>query len=419
MTRIAIVGAGPKAAAIAAKSRALRECGHASALEVHAIDRARPGAAWSGGYGYSDGSTPLCTPALRDLGFPYASHPYGRDVAEFMLAHFSWTRFLISRGDAYARWVDRGCPAPSHRLFADYIDWAIQGSADRLITEEVVGLKHTAAGWRVRVTSGGLLPDAYDAVVITGSGPPVAPLAGATMRVLDGENLWRSESLVRMLLDDPENPVVVIGAGGTSAAAVSWLMARRFERNPIWIVGSQATLHARIPNAFENRLFGDDDAWALRSLTQQQQFLDRLDAGAVWAPVLERIADHGNLSYFPGRADHYATKPAPSGRGHDLWVVVKRGSGPNVRLPAALAVDCRGFDGLWFRQLLERPAQAALDALKQSGVSLVDGTFAVRDPFPHPGLHVPGSGAAVGPAARNLMALGWMADKLIRKYAPP
>jgi mycobactin lysine-N-oxygenase len=92
--RIAIVGAGPKAAAIAAKAAALDAAGY-DAPAVTIFEPAPLAAAWRGEHGYTDGDQPLCTPAERDLGFPYDALTFGRRVAEEMLASFGWQRFKI------------------------------------------------------------------------------------------------------------------------------------------------------------------------------------------------------------------------------------------------------------------------------------------------------------------------------------
>jgi hypothetical protein len=66
---IAVVGAGPKAAAIATKAWALRSAGIKD-VDVIVFDPEGPGAAWDGRHGYTDGQQLLCTPPERDLGFP-------------------------------------------------------------------------------------------------------------------------------------------------------------------------------------------------------------------------------------------------------------------------------------------------------------------------------------------------------------
>lgn len=93
--RLAIVGGGPKAAALCAKIACLRDLFRVP-IEATVFERSTPGAHWSGGEsGYTDGVQCLCTPAERDLGFPY-SDAFGEPgkIAERMLAEYSWAAYL-------------------------------------------------------------------------------------------------------------------------------------------------------------------------------------------------------------------------------------------------------------------------------------------------------------------------------------
>lgn len=71
MATLAVVGAGPKGIAIAAKARALAAAG-LSAPKVVLIDRAAVAGNWNGRQGYTSGLLPLGTPPEKDVGFPYA-----------------------------------------------------------------------------------------------------------------------------------------------------------------------------------------------------------------------------------------------------------------------------------------------------------------------------------------------------------
>jgi mycobactin lysine-N-oxygenase len=69
--RLAVLGAGPKGLAIAAKRAALARTGWA-VPDLLVVDRAGVATNWSGADGYTDGRQPLSTPAEKDVGFPYA-----------------------------------------------------------------------------------------------------------------------------------------------------------------------------------------------------------------------------------------------------------------------------------------------------------------------------------------------------------
>src|SRR5207248_3707499 len=71
MPTLAVIGAGPKGIAIAAKARALSAVG-LDAPRVVLVDRSAVAGSWSGLQGYTSGLLPLGTPPEKDVGFPYA-----------------------------------------------------------------------------------------------------------------------------------------------------------------------------------------------------------------------------------------------------------------------------------------------------------------------------------------------------------
>ncbi|MES2351243.1 MAG: hypothetical protein V4641_27025 [Pseudomonadota bacterium] len=71
--QIAVVGGGAKAAALAAKAFALRKANVAN-IHITVFEKTEIGAHWTGKNGYTDGEQRLCTPAERDLGYPYFSN---------------------------------------------------------------------------------------------------------------------------------------------------------------------------------------------------------------------------------------------------------------------------------------------------------------------------------------------------------
>jgi mycobactin lysine-N-oxygenase len=298
---IAIVGGGPKAAAIAAKAVAMRNIG-LSAPDVTIFEARSIGSAWKGGDGgYSDGASRLCTPAPRDLGFPYGDD-LSASCAGRMFAEFSWASFLVdSGGDQYARWVNRGTPRPTHGEFAQYLEWAVVKAGARVVIDRVTGLSWNGQ-WGVATRNNG---DAgrFDGVVITGPGPPVPALLNRpSNRILDGRNFWTNEALVRSLVAQDRDPtVVIIGAGGTAAAVAGWFVRHNFSRLPIHIVGREATLYTRSPGYFEDRLFSDDDAWDDLPAGARQEFVARLTRGVVWQDVIDGLSRHDNLTYRCGQ----------------------------------------------------------------------------------------------------------------------
>jgi mycobactin lysine-N-oxygenase len=120
MPTLAVVGAGPKGIAIAAKARALAEVG-LDAPEVILVDRSTVAGNWSGRQGYTSGLLPLGTPPEKDVGFPYApSWGAASSAVTAAMATYSWQRHLSDHG-SYADWVDRGRLRPTHRQWSAYL----------------------------------------------------------------------------------------------------------------------------------------------------------------------------------------------------------------------------------------------------------------------------------------------------------
>jgi mycobactin lysine-N-oxygenase len=136
---LAVVGAGPKGLAIAAKRVALARTGR-EVPDLVLIDRAGVATNWSGTSGYTDGRQPLSTPPEKDVGFPYAPSwgPASGQVSD-EVRRWSWQRYLIGQG-GLADWVDRGQPRPDHRAWHRYLRWMAEQLGVEPVLAEVVGI---------------------------------------------------------------------------------------------------------------------------------------------------------------------------------------------------------------------------------------------------------------------------------------
>ncbi|HJU16733.1 MAG TPA: SidA/IucD/PvdA family monooxygenase [Stellaceae bacterium] len=466
MAQIAVVGGGPKAVAIAAKAYALNSMGF-SAPGIVIYEKDYIGAAWSGLGGYTDGDQALCTPAERDLGYPYDRASYGPDVARFMFQRFSWHAFLVgrrARGSAYDDWVMHRRSPLAHRVFRDYLDAAAQlviGSPRRPTgTERKTGIvdaidfddqkNQWTVTWTERST--GLQQTAdHDGVVITGSGAPLQSLPGANRRVFDGEDFWRNLGLVVALLQNDRDPsVAIIGAGGTAAAVAYWFVRAGMRQIPITIVSREPTLFARHMHPFEDRLFTDSLAWNRLTDPAREQFANRVTRGIVSETVLRGL-EAGNISYQSNIVSRFVPASSPSAPvanappvpsipeldaelqdPEDPAVTIiedfcrRNGYRPPPRppapppryLPATVFVDARGFNPWWFVGLLTNRSRQQHFASRSMVTANIDFTLSVGGQFP-PGLHLPMLASRQGPAAPNLMALGWMSDRILRNYVTP
>ena len=170
MLTLAVLGAGPKGIAIAAKARALATAG-LNAPRVVLVGRGPVAGNWTGQQGYTSGLIPLGTPPEKDVGFPYASNwgPASAAVSAAM-AGYSWAQHLMRRG-GYADWVDRGRLRPTHRRWSSYLREVAERAGAEVVAAEAVGLEADGQRWRLALQPGGALW--ADAVVCTGAGPPV------------------------------------------------------------------------------------------------------------------------------------------------------------------------------------------------------------------------------------------------------
>lgn len=428
--KIAIIGAGPKAAAIAAKAAVLRMMG----LEPPEIDIFEPlelGAAWTGKHGFTDGEQALCTLAERDLGYPYET-AFHDDMCGHMYASFSWQAFCVSQ-QRYGKWVTDGRNPPSHRVFAEYISWAISkcislGTAQWL-QEAVTKINWLATSSKWEVTSGGALRE-YDGIVITGSGGKLPSLAGSNSRVIDGCDFWRNlQQIKNLILSDDDPAVVIIGAGGTAAAVANWFVRAGISSIPIKIIGREPTLYARRSNAFEDRYFTDTVGWDHLSPHAKDTYLRRLTTGVVWENVLHNLQSD-NVEYMSYDVRGFRALPGATPVGMapliaaELFETTGPGSPspatPSILVPASVFVDARGFDR-WSFEMLFDPNSVERLAFQPANrpILLQQATFHLAFDLPvRPNLHVPTHASIRGPGAVNLMALGWVADRILSAYVP-
>ena len=435
--KLAVIGGGPKAAAIAAKAFVLKHLG-LDPPEVEIFESDHLGAAWSGRSGYTDGTQPLCTLAERDLGYPYDRATFGVRAAGLMQGLFSWHAFCVREGTdriEYNEWVTRGRNPPIHSDFARYVESSIRLSGAQQIRGEVVELDYTISGnlWLItwRDSAGQLHRSTYDGVVITGSGPPKPPLPQANSRVFDGKSFWQSiPAVIQLLQASLDRSVVIIGAGGTGAAVAYWCV-RKFAHMPIYIVGREATLHTRHSGYFEDRLFTDPVAWGALPDHIKDAFVSRLTSGVVWDYVMRALSG-ANLEYHCREARGFHTLPSysatnPPELAAEFVEVAPPGSTPpsaaspiTLTLNAPVFVDARGFERWWFAdQLMASSLRRFFAPTKRSRISAsVDASLSVGGAV-YPRLHVPGLASRQGPGAANLMALGWVADQVLRAYVSP
>lgn len=403
MQTVAVVGAGPKGIALAAKARALADAGF-DAPRVVLLDRNGVAESWSGRRGYTNGRLPLGTPPEKDVGFPYADS-WGGAVTDAM-TRFSWHRHLVERGQ-YADWVDRGRLRPSHRRWSAYLRAVAQKAEAEVIEADVVELELEGGRWHLSLAEGA--PLAADGVVLTGAGPAIE-IAGQPRghpRVLDGRSYWLHEKEFKKHF---ALNVCVIGSGETAASIVISLLKMLHKGSTVDVLTSRGVLYSRGESFDENRFYSDPGDWPRLAETHRREFLERTDRGVFSLQAEAMLNQSRSFRTLAGRA--LAIDPG----GRQVVVTIEYGD-EQERVVYDLVVVAIGFDARWFESFLGREASMRiLDALagdeleRRIGIDL--GVEGLR-----PRLHLPMlAGLAQGPGFPNLSCLGLLSDRVLRSY---
>ena len=419
MPTLAVLGAGPKGIAIAAKARALAAAG----LDAPRVVLIEPGAVagnWGGRQGYTSGLLPLGTPPEKDIGFPYAQSwgPASAAVTAAM-ADYSWQRHLIEQG-AYADWVDRGRLRPTHRQWSWYLREVAGKAGAEVIAAQVTGLEAAGVRWRLTVQPkgagepgdtrwGGEAAEEVwaDGVVVTGAGPPirVAGQPEGHPRVLDGRSYWLAQPHNHLARN-----VCVIGSGETAASVVISLVSMLPKRSAIDVVTSRGVLYSRGESYAENRLYSDPADWPALAESHRREFLERTDRGVFSQQAETTLNGSRGFRVLAGRAVGLQA-------GQRQVVVDIEYGAERERVAYDLAVVAIGFQARWFEGLLGDQARRLLDGALD-GAELerrIDPDLSVAGLDPP--LHLPVvAGLAQGPGFPNLSCLGLLSDRVLGRY---
>jgi mycobactin lysine-N-oxygenase len=211
-----------------------------------------------------------------------------------------------------------------------------------------------------------------------------------------------------------ELEITLVGAGGTAAAALAWLVSNGCQDNQIVMVADQAALFTRVDSVFENRLFSDEIAWAGLSPSSRDAFFKRLNRGVVWSTVMDQVSSATRVAVQDGRA--HAIRILPR---EDIELTVTREGRKAVKVRSDMLVDASGFNAWWFLGLVhglsakQRKDREFHGRLEQSMGS--DLQLAGAD-WPYPTLHAPFVSSAHGPGYGSLMVLGALSDRILRAH---
>jgi mycobactin lysine-N-oxygenase len=429
--KLLIVGAGPKALAIAARAAALKK-NQFQFPEITIIEQNEVGAHWTGKYGYTDGSHLLGTPAEKDVGFPYSSDKPAVDSN--LMEDFSWLAFNVSRRSTqsgelarYNEDIDRGMRwHPAHSRWAEYLRWVAgqAGAAVKFVPGRVDPDSISAEGkrWRVEVIEGNKrrTPLEGDGLVITGTGPakkmPGQPLQHSS--VFDGKTVWQHLSAFADLPWDDE-PIGIIGSGETAASVVVAFARTLREPVPIVVVNRQGAIFSRGEGYWENHVYTDPEAidWTLLPLAEREEIIGRTDRGVFSQSAMADINHLYNVIHK--RMDvagiEIQTKNESDSQGRPVIV-----DGSGMRLPVQRLIVATGFDPWWFVRLFKDEKLRALMHEKHQPTltrEIVRDLSFPPELLPGPKLHVPMlAGLAQGPGFPNLSCLGRVADRILASY---
>lgn len=416
-----VVGAGAKAAAVAAKVDAINRLG-LGPISVTIIEGVEPAASWKGLNGMTSGDEPLAVTPIKDVGFPYESAKafgdLGPEIDRAVMA-LSWQQYLVGRG-GWARWVNAETPAIRHRDYGVYLAWVLSRATTgvRIVSGRVrqVGFAEGGDRWTVEVEGReGLEHHEGGALLLTGPGVHrhLSHDAEAAPRMFHCDSK-RGDFLTRVPADG--SPEIAIVGGGESA--LSCLAFLRGHRPVAKLTVYTPTLPMSRGESFlENRVFADPDCvgWSALELSQRRLFVRQCDRGVFDQRGLLNIAYDGHCRFLTGRVVHVASV------GEDGGVAVDYASldGPSVDHYDFL-VNCTGFDLLeQLRGLFAPETRAEIE--RQSG-SLWDRPPDAEIPMGRalevaglrPRLHIPGLAAlAQGPGFANLGCLGLTANRVL------
>jgi mycobactin lysine-N-oxygenase len=408
VSTLAVIGAGPKGIAIAAKARALLAVG-LEAPRVLLIERSSVAGNWSGRQGYTNGLLPLGTAPEKDVGFPYAASWGSASAAvTAAMAEFSWQRHLIVHR-VYADWVDRGRQRPTHRRWSAYLREVAESAEAEFVAGELVGLEVDGERWELTVEPGEAI--SADGVVFTGAGPPIE-VAGQPhehARVFDGRTYWLHE---RDLKSHVAQSVCVIGSGETAASIVISLLKNAHKRSTVDVLTSRGVLYSRGESFDENRFYSDPGDWPRLADSHRREFLERTDRGVFSQQAEATLNQSRGFRTLAGRA------VAIDAGERQVVVTIEYGD-ERERVAYDLVVVAIGFDARAFESRLGSEGRERLKSAL-AGDELerrIDVDLSVSGL--NPALHLPLlAGLAQGPGFPNLSCLGLLSDRVLRRYVP-
>ncbi|MGY1932405.1 SidA/IucD/PvdA family monooxygenase [Nocardia gipuzkoensis] len=409
MGTLVVVGAGPKALAVAAKAHVLRELGlpapRVVVVEAHAV-----GGNWLPSGGWTDGQHRLGTSPEKDIGFPYHStwaRGRNRAINEAMMA-YSWTSFLVDQG-TYAEWIDRGRPSPQHHVWAKYLQWVARAIDLELVVGTVRSIAAAADGWQVAAVDVDGRPAEIEAdgLMITGPGRSEKALTKHP-KVLSIAEFW---DLAGKRSLPVASRVAVIGGGETAGSALDELI--RHGMLSISVISPMATIYTRGESYFENSLFSDPIKWGALSVDERRDVIRRTDRGVFSVRVQESLLADNRVHHMQGRVVRVADQDGA------VALTLRNEMRLDQVHTADLVIDATGGRPLWFLELFDANAADLLELAVGGELTQARIEAAIGYDLAVSGLdsklYLPNLAAlAQGPGFPNLSCLGALSDRVLQ-----
>jgi mycobactin lysine-N-oxygenase len=406
--RLLVLGAGPKAMAVAAKAHVLRQLGlpapQVIVVEAHAV-----GGNWLPSGGWTNGQHRLGTSPEKDIGFPYHSvwaRNRNREIDEAMLA-FSWTSFLVERG-TYAEWIDRGRPGPQHHLWAKYLQWVADKTDVELVAGAVRKVSAGAEGWVVSVVDAdGLATDIEaERLMITGPGNSRRALADHP-KMLSIADFW---DLVGRRQLPVSSRAAVIGGGETAGSAMDELV--HHDVLTLSVISPAATIYTRGESYFENSLFSDPAKWRGLSIEERRDVVRRTDRGVFSVRVQENLLGDARVHHLQGRVVQVADQDG------SVALTLRNENRADRVHTFDLVVDATGGQPLWFLDMFDTDAADLVELAVGGPITQQRLESSIGYDLAVSGLdtklYLPNlAGLAQGPGFPNLSCLGQLSDRIL------
>lgn len=417
--KLIIVGAGPKAIAMASKNAVLAELGY-EVPELHIIEKSHVAANWTGKAGFTNGKQPLGTSPEKDVGFPYQSKTWGdkNEEVNFLMQKFSWHSFLMSRG-LYSDWVDRGRQQPKHLLWADYLQWTLNKLKGELVQVhhgELKGVDFEGPELTATYSSSGAENTIKgNGLVITGPGQiRLPPGVRPSKKVFTVESFWENYLNLKA---NTELKICIAGAGENAASMACSLI----EDNPnakIDIICPNGAIFSRGESFFENRIYSDPDRcrWNDLDSKEKMEVIKRTDRGVFSIAAMKMLNDSTQINILPGRV--VGVEETETNVGINVSYNGKEEFLSYDRMAFAIGEDQLQFLGSLLRpedrmQIIDQLGVPTLD--NETISPLIDFDLSVKGLENK--LHLPMlSGLAQGPGFSNLSCLGRLSDRVLSSY---